>query len=248
MAYATWSDVENVFPEAGTIESVGANQTAALNAASSLVDTFLAGVMRTPIQQESDGAYPQIVIDATAYFCADRIARRRFDDPDDIEVGEYDGLVYTGTRFGHAAMSLIQALRQAKAATDEQDTTPDLTTPLVETSFSTTNGSVEARYNAGRYTRDAPAIYKFTVASTDGTVAGDDLTWTVLRDYDETVYSALAVKDSNWQAIENGLEIRFVDASSTPIWTNSETLTVTCRPYTAHAVTEGLRVVEVHRG
>jgi len=251
MAYCDWSDVTSVFPHASTIEGTGANQTALLAEATELTDTYLAGIMRTPIQvRAEDSDYPAVVKRICALLCANLVAERRFDGPEDQPTEIYGDHVYTGTRFGHKAMSMIQALRQAKAFTPEQDTEPDLSIPKLDVStFSSTNGIVEARLVAGRFMRETKTLYTFTIQSDGGTVAGEDLTVSVKRDYDEDVYSAaspMEIKDTGWHSIEGGLQVRFRDAESSAAWAQDETFEIECEPWTDQVEDAGVTSREIY--
>jgi len=250
MAYCDWTDVESVFPLAGTIEAVGDNQSELLAEASDLADAYLAGVIRTPVEIPSgDTAYPRLVVRVTALLCADLVAARRFDGPEDQWQHDYDGHSYMGTRFGHRAMAQIQAMRQAKAFTEEQDTEPDLSIPKLDVSgFTTTDGTVEVRFLNGRFMRETRTTYLFEVRTHTGTVAEGDLSWIITRDADEElydVYNPLVVPDTGWINIENGLQVRFVDGA-TAAWENAETFEIVCEPFTDQVADPGVTSREIN--
>lgn len=250
MAYCVWADVVNVFPEASDIEATGADQTAIIAAATELTDALLSPFMRTPVQQDG-GAYPTLIVEICALLAADHTAWRVLADDAEVREVEYDGTIYTLTLYGVRALGYIRALANRQAALDADVTPPEVKTPLVEVSFTTTNGTFTARFADGLFTRNAKSTYKFTISSSGGTVAGEDLTFTVKRDNDEDVYEAsapLAITSSDWYAIEYGLQIRCVDAASSPAWTQNETITVTCESMESDVKSGGLRSVEVNLG
>lgn len=254
MAYCSWSDVESVFEGASTIEPVVASQTALLVESTALTDAYLAGIIRTPHKVAVTEDYDPLIVRINALFCADLVASRRFDGPEDQESIEYDGNVYTGTRFGHKAMSTIQAMRQAKAFTEEQDTEPDLSKPLMNQSgMSGSNGIIEARFLMGRFMREVKTVYKVAIATAAdaGTVADETLSFTVNRDYDEDLWAAadpLSVTDTGWINIEYGLQVRFRDASSSALWQTDDYFEITCEPFTDRVESAGVTTREVHLG
>lgn len=252
MAYCDWAEVQKHLPRASDIVSAGADQTEVLNSATKLTDAHLAGVVRVPVQQEG-GAYDELVVMICALFASHLVGKRRHDSEGDSYEVDYGGTTLTGTRFFHEAMGIIQAMRQAKAFTEGQVTEADLSIPLVETSWSTTNGTVEARFITKRYLRTAPAFYVFTIESSGGTVAGDSLTFSCKRDNDEEIILATSPKEkevlgTDWINIEYGLQVRFLDADSAPVWTEDETFKITCEPLESIKASEGVREVELLRG
>lgn len=248
--YPTWNDVEDVWPEAGNIETATAARDAILDQASAVVDAFLSPVMHTPLEVEDEsGEYPTVVVLGAAAIAAHLVARRRQTGDDDQWSGEYGGRSYYGTRFLHEGLSLyLQPLYEARAALPEQTTAGETLTPRVVESFSTTNGKFRARYSGGRYLGNKETTYVVTVTSSGGTVAGDDLVVSVVRDNDETVVAALTINSSHWYGIENGLQIAFSDADSSPVWTQDEYVNLTCIPSSNEVVGGSLRTVDVPLG
>ena len=250
MAYCAWTDVVTVFPEATDIEATGADQLAIIAKAQELTDAWLSPLMRTPIQADLAGAYPALVVEICALLAADHTAWRNLANSEETYEVEHDTVSYTLTRYGHRALGYVQALARQKAALADEATAPDVNTPLIERTFTTTNGVVTARFSGGIYRSESDAAYVFTIESTGGTVAGDDLTVSVKRDGDTELWtsaSPMAVNGTGWHRIEHGLEVRFVDALTSPAWTNAETFKVSCETY-AQRVQSGLRTVEVHLG
>jgi hypothetical protein len=248
MAYCDWDDVLMIFPEAGDIEADAADKTALLAEGAAETDAFLSPHMLTPVQQ-SGGAYPLMVVRINSYFVADLVLQRQtYTERGEQYALDYDGETHTRTSFGHRALQLCFALARSEAALADQITVPEVKSPLVETSFSTTNGTVVARYESGIYTRTSGASYVFEVESAGGTVAGDDLTFSVVRDNYEDVYasaSPLAVNGTGWHSIEYGLQVRFIDADTSPAWTDGETFEVTCESFESDVKTSGIRTIEV---
>lgn len=248
MAYCTWAQIVEVFPEAGDIEADAGDQTIYTTKATSMVDNFLGPHTRTPVQQDSSGAYDPLLIHVAACFGAHLVAIRHFADAEELTVELYGDEPATLTRYGHMAMSFIRAIAKKLAVLDSDVTVPEVQVPLVETSFTTTDGAVYARFAGGMFKRSSGATYLFTVESTGGTVAGEDLTFTVTRDNDEELWasaSPLAVNGTGWHSIEYGLQVRFVDNATTPAWTNAETFTITCESFEADAKSGGVKTVEV---
>ena len=248
MAYCAWADVLQVFPEAGDIVTAGADQTTTVDEATELADAWLSPIMRTPVQPESDAALPQMVIRITSLLAADMVAMQQIGQEDEFYSGEYDGFTFTGSKFGHRAMSYVQALRQAHAAIEDEVTPPEMSIPLKVETFTNTDGSVSVRYTAGRFLKPEPAVYLITITSSGGAVVSEDLTLSIVRDGDEPLSSSpITVVGTNWMNVEYGLQVRFVDGSG-PTWTQNEYFTVTCESHEARPKTGSPHTVEVELG
>lgn len=252
MAYCVWSDVVDIMERAADIVSAAGEQTNVVNEATELADTYLAPLMQVPVAKETDGAYPRFVIRLTALLAADIVAVRRYHGDDDVYDRDYgsgrDALTFTGTKWGHMAMSLLQARRQAKAALDADVTAPESRSPNLVTSFSSTNGTVEVRYAAGFFEDDTRGIFTFTITSDGGTVDGGDLTISCERDREEAVWTDEEVSSSRWYHVAHGLLIRCVDAASEAAWAQDETFTVTCEAGDSQVVAEGVNSQEWNLG
>jgi hypothetical protein len=247
--YAAWTDVEDIWPEAGAIEDNATAQNAVIDQASAVVDAFLSPVMITPIGLELSGSYPDLIILGTAAIAAHLVARRRQTGDDDQWNADYGGRNYYGSRFLHEGLSLyLQPLYEARAALPEQVTPAETIAPKVVESFTTTTGTAIARYSGGRYLGDKPTSYVITISSSGGTVAGNDLTITIVRDNDETIVTDLSISSSGWHGVENGLQISFKDPASSPVWTEDEYITITCEPVTLAVVGGTMRSVDLPLG
>lgn len=248
MPYCSWDDVLGIMERAGDILTETADQDAELALASDLVNDYLSPLMVTPVQA-TDGAYPAFVVRLTALFCADLVAVRRYHGDDDIYDKTYDGMEFTGSKWGHMAMSLLQAKRQAKLAVPAEVTGAEVAQPLLVTSFTTTTGTVEVMYSAGFFQDDKRGLFAFTITSAGGSVAGDDLVVSCTRDGEtgDKVWDGQTITGPGWYAVQYGLLVRFVDGSG-PTWTQDETFTVTCEPVTPTVKVEGVSSREWNLG
>lgn len=245
--YADWTDVSELWEEASSVESNTSTQAAILAQASAVVDAFLSPVMQTPIEQEG-GAYPAVVVLATAAISAHLVARRRQIGDADQWIAEYGGRTYYGTRFLHEALSLyLQPLYEARAALPDQVTPGETVLPRLAETFTTTNGKVRVRYSGGRFSLEKETVYVVTITSAAGTVAGNDLEVSIVRDNDETV-ATLTITSTGWYPIEGGLQIAFSDADSAPVWEQDDYATITCTPVSADIVGGSLRSVDLPLG
>ncbi len=240
MAYCTWANVTDIMERAGDIVAASGDQTTVLAEATELADTYLAPLMHTPVEVEADDAYPFLVIRLTALLAADLVAIRRYHGDEDIKSAEYDGLVFTGSKWGHMAMTLLQARRQAKAAVDADVTGPEANAPRLVTSFTTTDGEVEAKYAAGFFEDTLPGVFYFTITSADGDVAGGDLTISCTRD-GTAIWTDKVITGSTWINVANGLQVRFIDpVTGAATWTQNDSFTVNCEPMDAVPNVEGV--------
>jgi len=230
--YCVWNDVTAVYEEAANIITGGtANQTALCVKASGIADNHLNLAMHTPVESRDDDTYDPALVEAVACLAADLAAMRRVRDPEELETRDYNEVPFTGTHFGHRGMGLLSGIVSGRIALDKQVTGAEVAKPEVDRSgLSTTNGEIEFRYSGGRFNGDREKSYVLTISSSGGTVAGDDLTFTVVRDNDEEILTDKTVQGSGWIAIENGLEARFRDAASSPLWTENDYVTVVCIP------------------
>lgn len=230
MAYIVWGDVTNIIELAGDVIGAG-DQAALIVEAQELADIYLAPLMVVPVEPDTDGGYSPFVVRFTALLACDIIAERRYHGDEDTFQADYDGNLFTGTKWGHKAMGMLQARRQAKAAVEKDVTEAEASGPRVDaTSFISTNGRVEARYTVGFFEDSSRGTFDFTITSDGGTVAGDDLTVSCVRDNDETVWTDQAVIDSGWVSVQRGLQVRFLDCDNAPAWAQDETFTVYCEP------------------
>lgn len=247
MAYCTWSDVTDILEQAGDIITSSADQTAELNLATELADDYLSPLMNTPVQVDDDGEYPAFVVRFTALLCADLAALRRSWGEDDIIEVNYDGHIYTGTKWGHRAMSMLQAKRIARLAIPDDVTPAEMQMPFLVKNFTTTDGEIQVKYSAGLFMDEKKAVYEFTISSAAGDIANDTLTVSCTRDGDETIWTDRAITGTGWYSVQHGLLVRFIDGDA-PAWTQDETFTVTCHPLDAQVKSEGPRSFEIGMG
>lgn len=246
MAYCTWADVQKILERASEVIPSSADQTDELALATDMADQYLAPLIPVPVgvDQETD-TYPSFVVRFTALLCADQVAGRRYHGEGDTFQADYDGHLFTGTKYGHQAMGMLQARRQAKMAAPEEVTPADVDTPNLRTAFTLTTGRVQVKYAAGFYQDDKRGIYTFTFSS--GSVGASDLTVQCLRDVTEEVWTDQVVTDTGWVAVECGLLVRFMESEGDSNFEPGETFTVVCEP-PERVKTSGPRSVEWNLG
>ena len=242
MAYCTWPNVLTIFERAGDIEPDSGAQALIIAEATDLADVYLAPLIQTPIEPDTDAGYSAFVVRFTALLAADITAVRRYHGDDDISQVDYDGHIFTGTKWGHMAMGMLQARRQAKAALEIDITEPEAAGPKLATSFTTTDGRVEVRYSSGYFMDTTRGLYVFTIDGGSLSVAGEDLNIDCVRD-GVAIWADKVITSSGWVDVQHGLQVRFLDGA-TPTWEDAETFTVTCEPMDADVMSEGVTTRE----